>query len=87
MGFFSKIAQGLKRTKEAFSKKIYELFKGRALDDDFYEELEMALISADVGAETASQATEKLKERRDHPLKKTPKDRKTQRHSTTISSL
>ena len=63
MGFFSKIAEGLKRTKEAFSKKIYELFKGRALDDDFYDELEMALISADVGTETATQATEELKER------------------------
>ncbi len=63
MGFFSKIANGLKRTKEAFSKKIYELFKGRALDDDFYEELEMALIGADVGVETASQAVEELKER------------------------
>ena len=63
MGFFSKIAQGLRRTKEAFSKKIYELFKGRALDDDFYDDLEMALISADVGAETAHQATEELKER------------------------
>ncbi len=63
MGFFSKIANGLKRTKEAFSKKIYELFKGRALDDDFYEELEMALISADVGVETASQAVEELKDR------------------------
>ena len=63
MGFFSKIANGLKRTKEAFSKKIYELFKGRALDDEFYEELEMALIGADVGVETASQAVEELRER------------------------
>ncbi len=63
MGFFGKISQGLKRTKEAFSKKIYELFKGRALDDEFYEDLEMALIEADVGVETASQAVEELKER------------------------
>ena len=63
MGFFSKIAEGLRRTKEAFSKKIYELFKGRALDDDFYDELEMALISADVGVETASRAVEELKDR------------------------
>ena len=63
MGFFSKIANGLKKTKEAFSKKIYELFKGRALNDEFYEELEMALISADVGVDTASTAVEELRER------------------------
>ena len=63
MGFFGKIANGLKRTKEAFSKKIYELFKGRALNDEFYEELEMALISADVGVETAATAVEELRER------------------------
>ena len=63
MGNFSKIAAGLRRTKEAFSKKFYELFKGRALDDDFYDELEMALISSDVGVETASQVVEELKDR------------------------
>ena len=63
MGLFSKIAEGLKRTKENLSKKFYVLFKGRKLDDDFYDELEMALISADVGVETASQIVEELKDR------------------------
>ena len=63
MGIFSKIASGLRRTKEAFSKKFYELFKGRALDDDFYDELEMALIASDVGVETASQVVEELRDR------------------------
>ena len=63
MGIFSKIAEGLKRTKENISKKFYVLFKGRKLDDDFYDELEMALISADVGVETASQIVEELKDR------------------------
>ena len=63
MGIFSKIAEGLKRTKENISKKFYLLFKGRKLDDDFYDELEMALISADVGVETASQIVEELKDR------------------------
>ena len=63
MGIFSKIAEALRRTKEAISKKLYTLFKGRALNDEFYEELEMALIASDVGVETASQAVEELKER------------------------
>lgn len=62
MGFFSKISEGLKKTKENFSRKIYELFKGRALDDDFYDELEMALISADVGVTATETIIEKLKD-------------------------
>ncbi len=62
MGIFSKISNGLKKTKENFSRKIYELFKGRAIDDDFYEELEMALISADVGFTATEMICDKLKE-------------------------
>lgn len=62
MGIFSKISNGLKKTKENFSRKIYELFRGRAIDDDFYEELEMALISADVGFTATEMICDKLKE-------------------------
>lgn len=62
MGFFSKIAQGLKKTKEAFSKKIYSLFSGRALDDEFYEELEDALIGADVGFTATEQIIDEFKD-------------------------
>ena len=50
MGIIDSIKSGLKRTREAFSRKIYELFKGRNLNDEFYENLEYALISSDVGA-------------------------------------
>jgi len=76
MGIFSKIANGLKRTKEAFSKKIYELFKGRALNDEFYEELEMALISADVGVDTSAAAVEELRDRCYKSRIATPEDAK-----------
>ncbi len=62
MGIFNKISNGLKKTKENFSRKIYELFKGRAIDDDFYDELEMALISADVGVTATELIIEKLKD-------------------------
>ena len=55
MGFFDKLLKGLKRTKEAFSKKIYQLFAGRELDDEFYEELENALITSDLGVEATEQ--------------------------------
>lgn len=62
MGLFSKISNGLKKTKENFNRKIYELFKGRAIDDDFYDELEMALISADVGVTATELIIDKLRE-------------------------
>lgn len=61
MGIFNKISQGLKKTKENFARKIYELFKGRKLDDDFYEDLESALISADIGITASEQIIEELK--------------------------
>lgn len=61
MGIFNKISQGLKKTKENFARKIYELFKGRRLDDDFYEDLESALISADIGITASEQIIEELK--------------------------
>ncbi len=63
MGFFSKIKEGLKKTKDNFSKKLYSVFTGRRLDDEFYEELEDALISADMGVTAASQIIEELKDR------------------------
>lgn len=61
MGIFNKISQGLKKTKENFARKIYELFKGRKLDDEFYDELESALISADIGITASEQIIEELK--------------------------
>lgn len=62
MGFFQKIAQGIKKTKEAFSKKLFFAFSARALDDDFYESLEEALLSADVGITATEGLVERLKE-------------------------
>ena len=56
MGFFSKI-------KEAFSKTIYNVFTAKELDDEFYEELEYALISADLGAEATTQIIDNFKEK------------------------
>ena len=63
MGFFSKIANGLKKTKEAFVNKLTSLFMGGDIDADFYDELEFILISSDVGTETATEIIDKLKEK------------------------
>ena len=44
MGFFAKIKEKLKKTKETIAYKLNKLFTGGVLTDDFYDELEMALI-------------------------------------------
>ena len=61
MGFFSKIREGLRKTKEAIAYKINKLFTGGALNDDFYDELEAVLISSDIGAETSERILEDLR--------------------------
>ncbi len=62
MGFFDKIKQGLKKTKESISKKIFEAFKAKDLNDEFYEELETALITSDMGVTATEQIIEDLKQ-------------------------
>lgn len=62
MGIIEKISNGLKKTKDNFNKKIYSLFKGRDLNEEFYEELESALISADMGVTATDSIIEQLKD-------------------------
>ncbi|MDK2821052.1 MAG: fused signal recognition particle receptor [Clostridia bacterium] len=79
MGFFSKLKEGLAKTKESlsqnifkeglaktrenFSQKISQLFKKTIkIDEDFYEELEEILLTADVGAKTSLEISERLRE-------------------------
>ena len=68
MGIFSKIKEGLKKTKDIIAYKLNKLFTGGALDDEFYEELEYALLSSDVGAITTERLLDELKEAVDNNL-------------------
>lgn len=53
MGFFETLKNGLARTRDNFTHRISSLISSTSfLDDDFFEELEMILISADVGPRT-----------------------------------
>ena len=64
MGFFDKLKQGLTKTKRAVMDQMDSLFKSFvAIDEDMLEELEEILIMADVGATTASEIIEKLRDR------------------------
>lgn len=76
MGLFKKIADGLRKTKENFSRKLYEAFKGKALDDEFYENLEEALLNADVGAYATEELIEQLKDEAFKRKLKTPEEAK-----------
>lgn len=62
MGFFSKLKEGLKKTKDNIGKKIFSAFSGRALDDDFYEELEEAMLTADMGVTATEQILDEFKD-------------------------
>ena len=62
MGFFDKIKAGLTKTRDALSNTLGSVFTGfTEIDDDFYDELEESLILADLGVETSTKATERLR--------------------------
>ena len=64
MGFFDKLKQGLNKTKESFNEKINNVFSNfRKVDEEFLEELEEALIMADIGVETSVEIISNLRER------------------------
>ena len=62
MGFFDKIKSGMAKTCTALSSTLGSVFSGFSeIDDDFYDELEECLILADLGMETATKATDRLR--------------------------
>ena len=63
MGFFQKIIEGLRKTKQKIGFKLNELFKRGIFDEDFYDELEFILLSSDIGEETTADIIEQLRER------------------------
>ena len=76
MGFFQKIKEGIKKTKDAFSKKLFFAFSARELNDEFYENLEEALLTADVGITATENLLEELKNEIFKRKNKKPEDAK-----------
>lgn len=53
MGFFDKLKSGLDKTRKNFTERIEQLVIGYAtIDDEFLDDLEAVLLSADVGVST-----------------------------------
>ena len=62
MGFFSKIKEGLKKTKDAMMRQVEGVIHSfTKIDEDFLEELEEILIMSDMGAITAEDICNQLR--------------------------
>jgi len=59
-GWLSRLRQGLSRSSNALSGNIAGIFTRRKLDDETLEELEDALIMADLGVEAAARMVQKI---------------------------
>lgn len=63
MGFFERLKDGLQKTRKNFTERIEVLIGMSAeIDDDFLDELEMILLSADVGAKTTEKLIEAVRQ-------------------------
>ena len=61
-GFFSRLKEGLTKTRNNIVHGIDSVFSGfSSIDDDFYEELEEILIMGDIGVRATDEIIEKLK--------------------------
>ena len=61
MGFFRKIGNALKKTKEAFSRKIDALLSHVEIDDELFDDLTDILISCDIGVKSSVEIVEELR--------------------------
>jgi len=61
IGFFTRLKQGLSKTRQSFTESIASLVLGRKeIDDDLLDDLEMILLTADVGVEATDRIIRNL---------------------------
>ena len=64
MGFFDKLKQGLTKTRNAVNEQVNNVFSVFVkVDDELFENLEEALIMADLGMETSVEIIDELRDR------------------------
>ena len=63
MGFFDKIKAGLAKTRDALNDSLGNVFTASEIDEDFYDDLEDALIMADLGMDTTIRTVTKLRQK------------------------
>ena len=63
MGFFDRMKEGLKKTRNGFTEQVNQVLRSfTRVDEDLLEELLELLIMADVGMETAEKIIDRLRE-------------------------
>ncbi len=66
MGLFDKLKNSLSKTRESINEKFNTVIKTfKRIDDDLFDELEEALITADLGVNTSMDIIERLREAAD----------------------
>ena len=64
MGFFSKIKEGLKKTRNSISQSVTSVINSfTKIDEDLFEELEEILVMSDIGVATSTEICDKLRKR------------------------
>lgn len=64
MGFFSKIKDGLRKTKETMVKRMQKVVNSfTKIDEELFEQLEETMIMSDMGVETSVQICNELRKR------------------------
>ena len=66
MGLFSKLKNALKKTRDGLSAALSNLFSKNKIGDEFYDELEEILISADISVTTAEEVVEEIRAEAKH---------------------
>lgn len=62
MGFFSKIKEGLKKTKNSMVKKMHKVVNSfTKIDEELFEQLEETMIMSDMGVETSVEICQQLR--------------------------
>ncbi|MDE7098068.1 MAG: signal recognition particle-docking protein FtsY [Ruminococcus sp.] len=62
MGFFTKIAEGLKKTRESFLGGLQRIFNSfTKIDEELFEELEEQMIMSDIGVETSEEICDRVR--------------------------
>ena len=63
MGFFSKISEGLKKTRDSLGQLFDGVFSGGSVNDELFDDLEEALVLGDTGAATAAAICKELRQK------------------------
>lgn len=88
MGFFEKIKQGLKKTKDSFSGGMNDIFANfRKADEETLEGLEELLITADVSFSTAESIISNLRSLSKKDKLKSGEELKTALHEIIVSKM